>query len=158
MEGSRINFQDDDWSGLEPVGLREALEEVGLSLREDAAPYGEKRVFDLEERTTLFGVQAVKFSKRIPLSPTNNRLIDQLVGSATSVGANYMEASERVSQKDFVNTISRCVKEAKEARFFLRMIVASEPSLAGEARILYREACELLLILAKIRRVSKERV
>ena len=49
-------------------------------------------------------------------------------------------------------SISRCVKEAKETRFFLRMIVASEPQLAEEARVLYREATELLLIFAKMYR------
>jgi four helix bundle protein len=68
------------------------------------------------------------------------------------VGANYCEADERVSKKDFRFTISRCVKEAKETRFFLRMIAASEPQLAEEARRLYREAKELHLIFASIYR------
>ena len=92
----------------------------------------------------------MRFSKRIPRGPTNNRLIDQLVGCGTSVGANYCEANERVSKKDFRNTVGRCVKEAKETRYFLRMIAASEPSLATEARELYREAKELHLVFAAI--------
>src|SRR6476620_2204877 len=106
--------------------------------------------FDLEERTAQFGEAIVKFSKKIPRDPTNNRLIEQLVGCGTSVGANYCEANEAVSKKDFRNTAGRCVKEAKETKHFLRMIAASEPALANEARELYREAKELHLIFASI--------
>jgi four helix bundle protein len=111
-----------------------------------------KHPFDLEERTARFGESIVQFSRKIPRDPTSNRLIDQLVGCGTSVGANYCEADERVSKKDFRNTIGRCVKEAKETKHFLRMIAASEPTLAGEARQLFREARELHLIFASIYR------
>src|SRR5205823_7377894 len=114
-------------------------------------PPAAKYPFDLGERTARFGEAIVRFSKKIPRGPTNDRLIDQLVGAGTSVGANYCEANEAVSKKDFTNTVSRCVKEAKEAKFFLRMVVASEPDLASEARILYREAHELLLIFGSMR-------
>lgn len=104
--------------------------------------------FDLEERTAKFGEEVVRFTKKIPHGPTNNRLIDQLVGAGTSVGANFCEASDSVSKKDFRYTVKRCIKEAKEARFFLRMVVAAEPSLSDEARHLYREATQLVRILA----------
>src|SRR5437867_1174875 len=84
---------------------------------EEGAPNGaERHVFDLEERTACFGEAIVRLTKRVPRNATTNRLIDQLVGSATSIGANYCEASERVSRKDFKNTIARCSKEAKEAK------------------------------------------
>ncbi len=56
--------------------------------------------WDLCERTAVFGEKVVRFSKTIPRSPTNDRLIDQLVGASTSVGANYHEANEAVSKKD----------------------------------------------------------
>lgn len=113
---------------------------------------GGKHPFDLEERTGQFGEAVIRFVKKIPHNAENNRLIDQLVGCSTSVGANYCEANEGVSKKDFKNTIGRCVKEAKETKFFLRMVAASEPSLADEARSLYREAKELHLIFASIYR------
>jgi four helix bundle protein len=109
-----------------------------------------KHPFDLEERTAIFGEAIVRFSKKIPRDPTNNRLIDQLIGCGTSVGANYCEANDGVSKKDFRNIIGRCVKEAKETKHFLRMIAASEPKLAAEGRELYREAKELHLIFATI--------
>jgi four helix bundle protein len=110
------------------------------------------RPFELEERTAQFGEAIVQFAKRIPRDPANDRLIGQLVGCGTSVGANYCEADERVSKKDFRNTIGRCVKEAKETKYFLRLIAAAEPRLAAEARELYREAKELHLIFASIYR------
>jgi four helix bundle protein len=114
-----------------------------------------KHPFDLEERTARFGEAIVRFSKKIPRDPANDRLIDQLVGCATSIGGNYCEANEGISKKDFRHTISRCVKEAKETKFFLRMRAAAEPQLAGEAREYYREAKELHLIFASIFRKTK---
>jgi four helix bundle protein len=128
---------------------------VDAALTLNEAPSGNgasKHPFDLEERTARFGEAIVRFSKKIPRDPTNNRLIDQLVGCGSSVGANYCEADERVSKKDFRNVIGRCVKEAKETKHFLRMIAASEPPLADEARELFREARELHLIFASIYR------
>ena len=104
--------------------------------------------FDFEKRTSIFGEKIVRFAKRIPRGPVNDRLINQLVGAGTSIGANFCEANDCVSKKDFRNSAKRCIKEAKETRHFLRMIVASEPSLSEEARTLYREATELIRILA----------
>jgi four helix bundle protein len=110
----------------------------------------ERHAFDLEERTARFDEAIIRFCKQIPRSPENDRLINQLAGCGTSVGANYCEANEGVSKKDFKCTIGRCVKEAKETKFFLRMVAASEPKLADGARQLYREAKELHLIFASI--------
>jgi four helix bundle protein len=116
----------------------------------DGIDSGIKRLhpFDLEERTAKFGEQII----RLVQSPENNRLVDQLVGAGTSIGANYCEANDCVSRKDFKFTIKRCIKEAKETRFFLRMVAASEPPLADEARELYREATELIRIFASMHR------
>ena len=100
----------------------------------------QKHPFDLEERTARFGEAIVRFSKKILRDPSNNRLFDQVVGCGTSIGGNYCEANEAVSKKDFRNMISRCVKESKETKFFLRMLAASEPQLADEAREHYRKA------------------
>lgn len=111
---------------------------------------GSKRTFDLEERTARFGEAIIQFAKKIPFNPVNNRLIDQLVGAGTSVGANYCEANDGVSRKDFKHKIGTCRKEAKETRFFLRMIVAAEPNLKPEARVLWQEARELNLIFSSI--------
>ncbi len=110
------------------------------------------RPYDLEERTALFGEEIIRFSKKIPVSSLTNRLIDQLVGAATSVGANYCEADDAVSKKDFRHKISISKREARETKFFLRMIATAVPELKEDAKPLWQEAKELHLIFAKIYR------
>lgn len=122
-----------------------------LILRDEVVESANGRSWDLLERTAAFGEAIVKLSRKIPRGPANDRLVGQLVGAGTSIGANYCEANEAFSKKDFKYTVSRCVKEAKETKFFLRMIIASEPHLADEARPLYREAHELLRIFGSMR-------
>ncbi len=117
-----------------------------------AAQPAPSKPHDLEERTAQFGEAIIRFVRKIPRNPANDRLIGQLTGCGTSIGANYCEASECVSKKDFKCIISRCVKEAKESRFFLRMIAAAEPARAEEARALYREARELHLFASMYRK------
>jgi four helix bundle protein len=126
-----------------------------LVLKDEPDTGSARHPFDLEERTARFGERIMRFVKKIPRGPDhpeNSRLVDQLVGCGTSVGANYREANEGVSKKDFRHPISRCVKEAKETMFFLRMAATSEPQLTEEARGLYREASELLRIFASMYR------
>ena len=118
------------------------------TLRDDSAP--KERAYDLEERTSRFGEGVIRFAKKIPHGPVNNRLIDQLVGAATGIGANYCEADDSVSKKDFKNKIGYCRKESRETRFFLRMVAAAEPDLKPEARKLWQEAKELNLIFSAI--------
>jgi four helix bundle protein len=120
-----------------------------MALREDALPAG-GRVKDLGERTAQFGEAIIRFAKKIPRNPVNNRLIDQVVGAGTSVGANFCEADNSVSGKDFKQRIGTCRKESRETMFFLRMIATAEESLASEARSLWREAKELNLIFGSI--------
>lgn len=110
------------------------------------------RPYDLEERTALFGEEIIRFSKKISVSSVTNRLIDQLVGAGTSVGANYCEADDAVSKKDFRHKISISKREARESKFFLRMIATAVPELKEEAKVLWQEAKELHLIFAKIYR------
>jgi len=122
----------------------------GASILHDVETNGEKRPADLMERTALFGEAIVRFAKRVPHTPENLRLIGQLVGAGTSVGANYCEADDSVSGKDFKKSIGICRKESKETMFFLRMVAASEEALQDEARRLWREAKELNLIFGAI--------
>lgn len=78
------------------------------------------RVYDLEERTARFGEAVIDFVKQIPQDAVTNRLISQLVGAATSVGANYCEADDAVSKKEFLKSIGTAVgrKRAKRSIFF----------------------------------------
>ena len=108
--------------------------------------------YDLEERTAKFGENIIEFAKLIPRNVITIPLIGQIVKAGTSVGANYCEADDAESKKDFRHKIGICKKESRESRFFLRMIVKAVPSLAKDAAPLIQEAKELNLIFASIRR------
>lgn len=115
--------------------------------------------YDLEDRTATFGKNIVIFSKKIPVSLVTQRLIPQLVGAGTSVGANYCEALDAESQKDFIHKIGICKKESKETKFFLHMVATAVPGLKEEARVLWQEAAELNLIFsASVRTARKKRI
>jgi four helix bundle protein len=115
----------------------------------------EKRVYDLEERTALFGEAVIDFARTIRQGAVTNRIISQLVGAATSVGANYVEADDAVSKKEFLKNIGTCRKEARETKHFLRMVVRAVSELKPQARTLWLEAKELHLIFSKIWRNGK---
>jgi four helix bundle protein len=82
-------------------------------------------------------------------------LIEELVGCGTSVGANYCEADDAVSKKELRLRCGTCKKEAREAKYFLRLIVRAVPELKSQARSLWQEAKELHLIFAKIWRSAE---
>ena len=109
-----------------------------------------ERIYDLTERTGKFGEAAIRFCKNLPINTVTIPLIDQLVRSATSIGANYAEADEAVSKKEFRCKIGICKKEAKETKHWLRMVAAAEPEFKEQGRILWRGAHELLMIFAAI--------
>lgn len=126
-------------------------EESGL-VAEDSLPYG--GVYDLEERTAKFGEAVIQILKAVPVGPHTNRIIDQLTGCGTSVGANYVEADDAVSKKEFIKIIGTCRKEAREVKFFIRMLVKACPELRDSAVPVWREANELHLIFSRIRRTA----
>jgi four helix bundle protein len=113
---------------------------------------GQPPAYDLEERTARFGEAVIAFAKRVRMNEVTRPIISQLIRAATSVGANYVEADDADSRKDFRFKIGLCRREARESRHWLRMIVAADDTLAEDARVLWREAKELTLIFAKIRR------
>jgi four helix bundle protein len=116
----------------------------------DKSHDAEHKVYDLAERTARFGEAIIAFAKRLPRNVVTNPLISQLVRAATSVGANYCEADDAVSRKDFRHRISICKKEARESKYWLRMIAAAEENTKQDARVHWQEAKELHLIFASI--------
>jgi four helix bundle protein len=108
--------------------------------------------YDLEERTARFGEAVIAFAKKIPVNVITTPLIGQLVRSGTSVGANYCEADDSDSKKDFRFKIGICRREAKETKHWLRMVVAAESQLREPAKVIWQEAKELNLIFGAIRR------
>jgi four helix bundle protein len=124
-------------------------DETGGAMSEDAEG---SRDFDLEERTAVFGEGIVAFAKRVSVDDVNAVLVRQLVRAGTSIGANYCEANDAESKKDFRHKIGLCRKESKETKYWLRMIAAGAPQMRDDAKPLWREAKELNLIFGKIRR------
>ena len=106
--------------------------------------------YDLGERTSQFGREIILFVKTVPESIINCPLISQLVRSATSIGANYMEADCAESKKDFQHKISICKKEAKETTHWLHMFATANPDKKEKCRKLWQEAHELTLIFSSI--------
>jgi len=115
-----------------------------------------KKIYDLEERTAKFGEDIIEFTNTLPINPINKPLISQLVRSATSIGANYMEADAAESKKDFKHKISICKKEAKETMHWPRMIAKANPTKKNICRRLWQEAHELTLILSTILNPKKK--
>ena len=106
--------------------------------------------YDLEERTAKFGEDVIIVCKSINPNPIVSSIINQLVRSATSIGANYMEANGASSRKDFVNKIFICKKEAQETKHWLRMLATAVPETTDKTRLLWKECQELTLIFQKI--------
>jgi four helix bundle protein len=115
---------------------------------------GNGKKYDLEDRTFRFAQDVRSFVKELPRTLANLEDVKQLVRSSGSVGANYIEANESLGQKDFVMKIKICRKEAKESRFFLRLL-----DLGGrdgcERDRLVQEATELTNIFGAIYRKTE---
>jgi len=116
---------------------------------------GSKR-YDLEERTLQFAKDVRAFVKSLPRTIANEQDIRQLVRASGSVGANYIEANEPLSKKDFVMRIKISRKEAKESRYWLRLLDTGEDESVDKTRdALIHEATELMNIFGAIVRKSE---
>jgi four helix bundle protein len=114
------------------------------------------KTYDLEDRTEAFAKAMVALCGRLPRNIVNLELISQAVRSAGSVGANYIEANEALSKKDFVNRVKISRKEAKECRYWLRLILSSNANFEKEISALIQESTELMNIFGAILRKSTE--
>ena len=106
--------------------------------------------YDLEERTERFANNAIQLCKKLPKGTINIELISQAVRSSGSVGANYIEANEALSKKDFFNRIKICRKEAKESRYWFRLIMNANQEFEAETKPLIQESTELMNIFGAI--------
>jgi four helix bundle protein len=124
-------------------------------VRETSGDYATDRPrrYDLEERTLRFAVDIRAFVKGLPRTAANMEDVKQLVRASGSVGANYIEANESLGKRDFIMKIKICRKEAKESRFFLRLLdPGGKPDSQRER--LVQEATELMNIFGAICRNS----
>ncbi|MBU0533591.1 MAG: four helix bundle protein [Candidatus Omnitrophica bacterium] len=110
--------------------------------------------YDLEDRTLEFARRVRVFVKKLLKTIANIEDGKQVVKSSGSVGANYIEANESLSKKDFILRIKICRKEAKESRFWLKLLDVNEKC-EKERKELVQEATELMNIFGSILRNSK---
>jgi four helix bundle protein len=109
------------------------------------------KIYDLEERTYKFAKDVVLFCKKLPRIFNNIECIKQVIRSSGSTGANYIEANESLSKKDFMMRIKICRKEAKESAYWLRLIVdTNDEHFRLEGGGLFQEAIELKKIFSSI--------
>jgi four helix bundle protein len=106
--------------------------------------------FDLEERTYQFAKDVISFVNTCPKNLVNSELGKQLIRSSGSVGANYIEAREALSKKDFSMRIKICRKEAKESIYWLRLIELLNDDIEKKKQALISESTELLKIFSSI--------
>jgi len=115
----------------------------------------ELKQFDLEERTFQFAKKITLYVKQLPRTISNQEYGRQVVNASGSVGANYIEANEALSKKDFVMRVKICRKEAKESAYWLRLIIeTNEGRYCREGKELFNEAIELKKILSSILKKS----
>ena len=116
-----------------------------------------KKPFDIKERTFEFGVQVVRLVNTLPRTVAGVEVGRQLVKSGTSIGANMEEADGAESKRDFIHKVSIARKEARETRFWLRVVRATGLNKdAQEINYLAQESDELVRILSAIIRSAKK--
>lgn len=112
--------------------------------------------YDLEDRTLQFAKKVREFIRKLPKTKSNFEDISQLIRSSGSIGANYIEANESFSKKDFILRIKISRKEAKESRFWLKLVeINDDLELEEERGVLIKEVTELMNIFGSIIRKSE---
>lgn len=108
-----------------------------------------KYAYDLESRTSLFGENIISFCRSFKRDPLSLPPLTQIIRSATSIGANYMEANGANTRKEFIYKISLCKKEANETKYWLKMLGSFTEDRELTEK-LGKECHELVLIFQKI--------
>jgi four helix bundle protein len=115
-----------------------------------------RQVYDLEERTFHFAKRVRLYTRKLPKNLANIEDSKQVVRASGSVGANYIEANESLSKKDFLMRVKICRKESNESAFFLRLIYeTNSPEFEKEGLELHDEAIQLKKIFSSIIEKSK---
>ena len=111
----------------------------------------QNKVYDLEERTTLFAERVRNFCLKLPKNVANTEYIPQLIRAGSSPGANYIEANESIGDKDFKMKIKTCRRESKESAYWLRLVITDgSAEQENERTYLRQEAKEFVLIFTAI--------
>jgi four helix bundle protein len=126
-----------------------------IDMNKIVVPKKDQKEYDLENRTLKFTKDMIKFTKNIPINMINNEILKQVIRSSGSIGANYIEANESLSKKDFIMRIKICRKEAKETAYWLKVLDINKLDLKLQCEHLYNEAIQLKKIFSAIDLKSK---
>jgi len=113
--------------------------------------------YDLEERTLKFSKYCVDLCKKVEKNIINNELIKQLIRSACSIGANYREANDTITKKDFLHKAGICRREAKESKYWLELVLHANQKLNKEIEPLIDESLQLARIFASMTPIRKKK-
>jgi four helix bundle protein len=113
--------------------------------------------YNLEERTATFAERIIALCQQLSENSVSGQLVNQLVRAGTSIGANYCEADNAESRRDFRHKIGICRKESRETKYWLRLVAKAAPIIQQDARQLWTEATELNLIFSSIIRTMDKR-
>ncbi|MBW1835262.1 MAG: four helix bundle protein [Deltaproteobacteria bacterium] len=102
--------------------------------------------YDLEDRTLMYAKNVRAFVKKLRVTIANIEDGKQLIRASGSVGANYIEGNEALSKKDLIMRIKICRKEAKESRYWLKLIDLNDEQ-EKDRQYLIKEATELIFVL-----------
>lgn len=117
---------------------------------------GQAKHYDLEERTLEYSKRIIKMCKSLPQNQINRILANQAMRSGTAMGANYREANETETKKDFQYRIRICRKEGKETIYWLNLIIEANPDFTRRIEPLLQETIELVKIFAAILEKTKQ--
>jgi len=106
--------------------------------------------YDLEERTLGFAKEVIGFVSTLPKTMANIEIMKQVIRSSGSVGANYIEANEALSKKDFSMRVKIYRKEVKESKYWLMLIEVRGEDAEKRRQSLINEATELMKIFGSI--------
>ena len=113
-------------------------------------PLDKFKTYNLEEKFSKFGEKIINLVKQAPVNIVTKPIINQLIRSGTSIGANYMEANGASSKNDFKNKIHICKKEAKETMYWLRMLAQTNGKSKPDCRLLWTEVHGYAKMFSKI--------
>jgi four helix bundle protein len=114
-------------------------------------------MYDLEKRLTVFSKKLVLYIKNMYINDINKNIVNQVLRSWTSIGANYCEANWSSSKRDFANKIYICKKEAKETVYRLELLLEITTTSRKELEILFKESYEIACIFNKIAQNFKKK-
>ena len=109
-----------------------------------------KKQYDLEDRTAKFSGNIISLVRKVQKDIVTSPILSQLIRCATSIGANYCEANGASSKKDFKNKIYICKKEAKETKYWLKLLLQASPENAEICQTYWQETHKLTMIFSKI--------